>query len=141
MRDQRFYSYAASCAALAALVGGFALFAGPPVQAAPPAPGSSSLVLSIVPVSGGMGATYTSLHPMVRHGPVTITLINHDTHSHGFDVPALGISLDVAPGSTVTYATTISTTGLYDWYCWHPCPGDASPLAGGMGMSGDLAVI
>ena len=141
MRDQRFFSYAAACVALAAVVGGLALFAGPPVQAAPPPPASSSIVLSIVPVSGSEMATYTSLHSMVRHGPVTITIINHDARSHGFDAPALGISLDVAPGATVTYATTIASTGLYDWYCWHPCPGDASPLASGMGMTGDLSVV
>jgi hypothetical protein len=141
VRDQRFFAYTAAVVALGALVGGFALAAAPSSMHVPPAPSSSVIQLSVDPGTATTPAAYSSLHVMVRHGPVTITLVNHDTASHGLDVPSLGIYLDVPGGSTVTYSTTITATGLHDWYCWHPCPGDASPLLSGAGMSGDLVVV
>lgn len=141
MRDVRFYSVAAACAALVALVGGFAIAAAPGAQPHLAAPSTSSLTLSIHPGVGSAPPAYDTLHAMVRHGPVTITIVNHDTAAHGFDAPGLGVYMDIPAGATVTAAFSMPTPGIYEWYCWHPCPGDASPMAGAHGMSGDLVVV
>lgn len=78
---------------------------------------------------------------------VNLTVLSFDTGNHSFTSPTLGVNFQI-PGGNVTgvptvsnFQFTVSTPGVYRWYCAIPCDTGAGGWAMSTGTDGQPGQI